>query len=294
MLLSAYGFLLESNPNDYFKVNLAVDSSRDPLGFGKQRVLEYAKIPTSFLLFADDAGSVQSHGIMAAMRVYCVNSAELLAYADNEDFIGQRNEISALSQLHMLLSRSRERIIQEAERHQGYICQSALEKEKQRMGRCYRDSQVAIIDVYLAKLQASLEKMLPSLQKLIPLDMDCLSSIDYGDRFSGDILELCMDPNGPLDEDSVVTLLIASRMAPREESKEYRVEDEEAYRSHFEEFVEPLLYERGIQLSVGVDQWLQACEYMERNEIALPRDLLERRFPGVFAGADLSMSFILL
>lgn len=155
MFLGAYGFVIDPNPNDYFKLTIQV-SERDLLAARKRKLLEKCCISKSHLLFErekDIAGAgeeqpiIISKSLMSALRVFCMNEHELtLKECDGDskviEPINPRNELSVLNALFTLMSEKLELIEQtidiKASTGDRY---SELDLEKIRMGRVYRDGK---------------------------------------------------------------------------------------------------------------------------------------------------------
>jgi hypothetical protein len=292
MLLSAYGFVVDDNPNDYFKLQLAIDLERDPLGKEKKRIIEERDANTSHLLFADDDGNLIDSPLMGSMRLYVLNRIEISTLREKSGYFGTRNELSALSHLHLLLARSLS-LIGTSEGVEIVSC-TPLDLEKRKMGGLYRDSQVKILLYFLEKIEqefCQLLKLSSDPVCLLPLDFLLMKSIDFSSIFPRfqDITKMCDET----DEDTIASILIASSRV-----KIVRGNDSsEEYEDHFKESVVPLLQEFGLQDIVDCGKFLDACAYLEQNEFHISRELFAKVYPAVVSteeGGALSFPVIVI
>jgi hypothetical protein len=176
-LLGNYGFVLDDNPEDYFKVVLNTNE-QDRLMDLRTKVLADQKQSISLihLIFRDD--NVVSDKLLRAAEIMVASDIELDLMVENAEFTSPKLCLSALKTL-LVLVKSKLALVQDPVDY-------SFEEEEEEEGseemkiiasiaKTYRDGQQAILEHYALLLQKTIDQLLES---IVCLRMDDPALLD--------------------------------------------------------------------------------------------------------------------
>ena len=108
MFFEAYGFVIEENPNDYFKISLQINSELDDLANKKHELIKILDLKLVHLIFVNDQ---LPEKLLKVVRIIAANSFELEKIENNKncDFISTRNELSSMNSLYKIIKTKSDR-----------------------------------------------------------------------------------------------------------------------------------------------------------------------------------------
>jgi hypothetical protein len=201
-LLENYGFVLEENPEDYYKIFLNIHKS-DPLFVQKQESLSrQSNNSSNHLLFADNEFPKD---LLPVSRILCANFAELqlinecvVKNGNMYQMINLRNEFISMKTLWELLSNKKKLLIAD----ESFMNVDIGADETTALAAIYKQGLLRVLDSSLDTLKGMAMKLLPPKSKNVSSFFFSIQS----PIIDPDFLNLVSDESLDFDDDTILSL----------------------------------------------------------------------------------------
>lgn len=148
-LLNNYGFVLEDNSKDYYKITLAT-TKLDPLVGKRNTLLQSLNLPKSFLLFINDTEI--GNDLMMTAKIMVADKFELYLLSKDLNFKSSKLDYVCLNTLIKLLEQKLNALVL------GSIsCMGTKDQIRSKMVMIYRNGQESILKHYIQLAMNNLE-----------------------------------------------------------------------------------------------------------------------------------------